>query len=555
MISKLRSVWISTLALGLSIGGQAVECSGKKEEALNPPPSLSVATSPASSPDSYPFEEWDTALLANGVFGYVTPFDLGHIAQVCRAWNQVLDKNPQVWEIVSRPFHRDYGSVKTWNKENVVAHVLRMRLNMLQNADDALGFIKKFATWPIFKNPTRCSARFSSYLSHLLGAMYKEGSNTFRPTMRYVTPLSLHMLLFNCLNYDSMPYSLPSCIRSEDENNVSFEKGLNENSSKSLVSDVEHNIIELLASHHDPRAMMMKLMGLRKGMYAYKKDVLAARLILEELWQEPEVSAGAFEVTLDWMLDFQRRVPQSLNRQFEREESVDDVALLADFEVLSHASLINYGMSFDFINDVLEYGVSQGSDVAISDRLEELSGGPWALHSGASPTVVAFIEELVAGNIEDGMELKFKGLLFEKYGYKRDVQAAIDFVVDSFDQHNPVTVRDLAKGYVYDSFPDDPVLGGQYGLYNKGLSNIIFDGVFEQNHPTLTQMYIDVLVSKYLKDPHRIIKINKEIESLASRGIRFARYLKAFGLLHGLFGFGKNIEEARKYILEHYIAF
>lgn len=306
------------------------------------------------------------------------------------------------------------------------------------------------------------------------------------------------------------------------------------NSNKMLEEMYEKNpqaareLNELLVAAEDKRAMVTKFNGLLHGSRGYEKNPQAAKEFNEQL-----ISIG------------------------------NEDAIETKFKGLYFGE---YGYEKDSKTAInfLEYHMHQevkGADSRPSWKLTSLFWTPPPLFKREPPHIFRELnDQLIAMGNKKAIKRKFYGLLEGWCGYEKNPQAAIDFNESYVRQGDVKAIKRLLRITTKD-------IGGSFDR----ISQYFIYEAWQTNVKIIAPQILQYLCTRYTSESDKDAfyrELSLFVEDYTTRNIRIAHYVKALGLLKGIWGFDKstqstkdksstsrnNREEAIKYIRRHYIA-
>lgn len=211
-----------------------------------------------------------------------------------------------------------------------------------------------------------------------------------------------------------------------------------------------------------------------------------------------------------------------------------------------------YEMDVKAAFELNEWFVKQGYEAAIERKVRGLVVGQYGYKKDSRASFELNEHFAEQGN-QKAINRKIKGLTYKLYGYPEDRKAAFNLNEYSIVQGNPKAITRKVMGLAY----------GRYG-YEKNLDAALAfnQWLIEEGNEGAIIRKVKSLAKKksryssdlplYQKD---LTQLKNWLEEEAMKGTRWACYLKAQGLKHGILGFEEDPEAAVSYIKEQHIPY
>jgi hypothetical protein len=287
-----------------------------------------------------------------------------------------------------------------------------------------------------------------------------------------------------------------------------------------LIQKRTREIRDEQAAQGNQEAIGTKIIGLEEGEYGYEKDPEAA-VCLNEYWVSQGNGKAIKRKVKGIDKGFYGYAKDRQAAQAYLEELVaqgNEKAIGIKLWALVHRW---YGYDRDLAAtfSLNEYWVNQGSIKAMEREVDGLVYGKYG-YKRNKKAGIALNEKLIVQGNGKAIRKKIKGLRYSYCGYKQDLEAALEFTEQLIEQGNEEGVIRKVKDLSKDKDEEEEVYGNDEPLYQPDLG-----------------------------------QLKSWLEEEASKGKRWACYLKAKGLKYGILGYEKDMQAAIEYIKKHSIPY
>ncbi|MBM3468676.1 MAG: hypothetical protein FJX71_04515 [Alphaproteobacteria bacterium] len=295
-----------------------------------------------------------------------------------------------------------------------------------------------------------------------------------------------------------------------------------------------------LVAMRDRTAIDRKFEGLIKGKHGYEQNLQVAKVFNEQLVAEGNYDA----INKKYYELFHGMDCYEQDRQAAKELNEQLVAI-GDKKAIERKceglffGIWNYEKNPQAAKDLIkEYGL-QG-------HWKTYGGPEYLLSDYPVQEVRDFNEELVAVGDMVAVDRKYRGLFHGLWGYEVNPQAARDFNEEYVRQGNAEAINRWLER-ITKNIDGSFERISQYFVYEAWQTNV------KQIGQQILQ-YVCGIEMKYSDRNSLYKELTLFVEDYAARDIRLAHYIKALGMLKGIWGFNQDQAEAIKYMRRHYLA-
>ena len=291
---------------------------------------------------------------------------------------------------------------------------------------------------------------------------------------------------------------------------------------------LEHDLNEQLVMQNNQEAKMRKVIGLSFAEYGYDQNLEEARDLNEKLIALGNEEADTFKY-------------RCLTGQYKDKT-------------------VPYSEDFTALNEYVNAGIEKEDEDAILTKAIWLYNGEYGNEKDLLRARQLF-DKVIAINENYAMRYEVKAYKEGLYGRLQNIQKAINCNEELIQKNNQfailLKIHDLLGSKVqYIEMPDYYLQLSQ--LYPQSIEGLkVFGKKLIRKKSSMVYKLINETLGNFKTTRSNLIeKLLKEwIEYAESLGERWAYYLQAQGLKYGVFGFEKNTEAAKAYILKNYIPY